>query len=260
MIRDFKRDWFVRWFSGQVERRVRMGFSRVFVRGLDSLRGALAVGPVLVVSNHTSYWDPMLVMHLCCRILGCDAYAMMVAENLRRRPFLGRMGGFGFDPDDPRDGARAVRYAARLLDRPGRLVWIFPQGAERPSAEAVSGFRPGAALIARLAQRASVIPVGFDYEMGGLEKPMAFISVGPRLVADGPLDDDEVAMEMGVRDQLDLIDACLLGHSVAGEFSTVLVSRPSPWSRWAEALLSALTRLGYRDASRPSRILPPAAR
>ena len=30
------------------------------------------------------------------------------------------------------DGASAMRYAARLLDRPRRLVWIFPQGAERP--------------------------------------------------------------------------------------------------------------------------------
>ena len=67
------------WFSGHARSRLRAAFSAVRAEGMDHLRAALAAGPALIVSNHTSWWDPMVVLYLTERVLRCDGHAMMDA-------------------------------------------------------------------------------------------------------------------------------------------------------------------------------------
>ena len=172
------------WLARDAERRVRRAFSAVRMRGLDLVRAELARGPLLVVSNHTSWWDPLMLQLLCTRVLGADAYAVMDAKNLRRLPFFRKVGAFGVDLDDPADGARAVRYGAKLLDRPNRLVWVFPQGREAPI-DAPLELRGGAAAIARVARRAKVVPAALRYEVAGEAKPHAWASFGAPLTEGG---------------------------------------------------------------------------
>ncbi|MDP9033939.1 MAG: lysophospholipid acyltransferase family protein, partial [Myxococcota bacterium] len=131
---------FSRWFGWVAQRRIAGTFGAVRIRGLASVAALVAARPVLVVSNHTSWWDPLVVL-LSSRLLGANVYAMMDAKQLRALPFFARAGAFGVDLVDPRDGARAVRYAAGLLDRPGRLVWLFPQGREVPTTARPLAFR-----------------------------------------------------------------------------------------------------------------------
>lgn len=170
------------WLAWDAERRVRRSFAAVRVRGLAQLRAELERAPLLVVSNHTSWWDPLLLQLLCVRVLRADAYAVMDAKNLRRLPFFAKVGAFGVDLDDPADGARAVRYGAKLLDRPGRLVWVFPQGRETPT-DAPLELRGGAAAMARVAKRARVVPAALRYEVAGDARPHAWVSFGRALSA-----------------------------------------------------------------------------
>jgi 1-acyl-sn-glycerol-3-phosphate acyltransferase len=236
-----KLKWFELWFAGHVQRRLRRTFGALRVRGLPGLREASRNHPVLVVSNHTSWWDPMVCIHLATRILDLDGYALMDAENLTRYPFLGRIGGFGVRLDDPGDCAAGVRYAVRLLDAPRRGLWLFPQGGERPAGAALS-FQRGAAAIARLARLQNVFPAGLKYVFGGREKPEAYCSIGAPL---GHEADDEVArerQERAVAAELARIDSFLCGEGAAGEFETVFESK----TRWpgtlAERLLARITR------------------
>lgn len=172
------RPWFARWMVGRVEARIRHTFGRVRIAGLDRLREATRAGPVLLVANHSAWWDAMLVAWLSRRELQLDAYALMDAENLKRAPFFASLGGFGVDRQSRRDGARAIRYAAERLAGAGSAVWVFAQGEERPWHERPLRFHPGAARIARLAPHALVLPVGFAYVFGGVEKPDAWVSIG----------------------------------------------------------------------------------
>ncbi|MFO0631036.1 MAG: lysophospholipid acyltransferase family protein [Polyangiales bacterium] len=135
-----KHRWFTRWFTAQARGRLRRTFSSVRVQGLDALRALTDAEPLVVVSNHTAWWDPLVVLYLQ-ELLANETYAMMNAQNLERLPFFALVGAFGVDVANPADGASAMRYAARLLDRPRRLVWIFPQGAERPVTLRPLGFR-----------------------------------------------------------------------------------------------------------------------
>lgn len=202
-------------------RRMRRRFEAVRVAGLAETRARLAAGPLLVVSNHTAWWDPLVALLVSAHLLGADGYALMDAKNLRKLPFFKGIGAFGVDLDDPADGARALRYAAKLLRERGRLVWIFPQGEERPITQRPLGFRPGSAEIGRLARRAAVLPVGIRYEHGNTERPRLYVSVGPPVPPGGDAETQRLAQEQAVLRELERIDEALVARDETG-FETVL--------------------------------------
>jgi len=238
-----KSPFFVRWFTGQVDKRIRKMFSRVRVRGLDALQETLREAPVIVVSNHTSWWDPMFCILVGHRLLTCDAYAMMDASNLLRLPFLGRVGGFGVHLDDPADRKRVLRYTRDLLGAPGRLVWIFPQGTERPRVAPLDDFKPGAAIIARTTPDVRVVPVGIRYELRGVPGPEAILSIGPPLEAQTDVETARLAQQAAVTRELETIDRFLMTAEGAAEFQTVRKRAPaSPGERLAERILAFFTR------------------
>lgn len=255
MIAARKSALFLRWFSGDAEKRLRTSFARVRIRGLDNLRTAIASGPVLVVTNHTAWWDPLVAIVITNRIVKTDSYAMMDAKNLERLPFFGKVGAFGVSLDDPSDGARAMRYAAKLLSGGGgsnRLVWIFAQGREVPITVRPLGFRPGSGEIARLA-RAAVVPGALRYEMGNTPEPTLWISFGTPIQPIRDPSEAREAHEAAVTTELDRIEASLVGDDGAQDFTTVYEKRPSRLFAIAESILSWLTR--PRNASPENRLL-----
>lgn len=244
-----KTRWFARWFAGHARGRLERTFGRVFVSGLDGAKRALAEGPVLVVANHSTWWDALVALVVSTLWLEADAYALMDAKNLRRVPFFARVGAFGVDLDDPADGARSLRHSVKLLDRPGRLVWVFPEGRERSPYAPLEGLAPGAAQIARLAKRARVVPIGLRYVFAEAEAPDLYVVIGePR---DAPRD-----AEQGVRDQTAAIaaelaraDAAIAARDASG-FTAVIARRESALGRLAERLLAALLPLPSRKGDR----------
>lgn len=224
---------------------MRRAFGSLRVRGLEPVRALMREGPVLIVSNHTAWWDPLLVLVLTTRVLGVDAFAMMDAKNLRRLPFFGLVGAFGVDLDVPADGARAIRYAAKLLDGPGRVVWIFAQGRERPVTERPLGFRGGTAEIARVARRAVVVPVALRYEHGARPEPDAYVSFGAPLARTRATSRDaeasRLAQEAAVTEELDALDAALRAGDLAA-WVPVFEARPSRLMGLLQAALAWLTR------------------
>lgn len=242
MIPARKSTWFVRWFAKQTDKRIRSMFSKVYVRGEDAFLKTLQAMPVLAVSNHTAWWDPMFAVFVGHGLAAADAYAMMDAKNLARLPFLGRIGGFGVHLDDPADRRRVLKYTAALLDKPGRLVWMFPEGAEKPRAIGVDTFLPGAAIIAKRAPSCAVVPVGLRYEFCGREHPEAFISIGAPM---GKFADTTSASRLqreAVCEELARIDAFVLHRNEADGFSLKMQTKPSRMGSAAERVLAFVTR------------------
>jgi 1-acyl-sn-glycerol-3-phosphate acyltransferase len=227
---------FEAWFLGRVRARLREGFTSLKVRGAEHVREAAARGPVLWVGNHTSWWDPLVVFYLSRAFFELDGHAMMDASNLRRLPFFSRIGAFGVDLSDPADGARALRYAARLLrGGPGRMVTVFPQGRERPVTERPLGFRPGSAELARLAPGAGVLPFALRYEMQGDEKPYAYVAFGPPLAPTRSIERDRAGQEAAVTRLLDELDAALCAGDLTA-YTPLFVHRPALGPLATEAL------------------------
>ena len=240
MIPSRRSAWFARWFARDAERRLGRSFEAIRVRGLASLGATVAAGPTLVVTNHTAWWDPLVALFVAVRLLDADAHAMMDARNLERLPFFGKVGAFGVDLADPADGARAIRYAARLLSGPRRLVWIFGQGREVPITVRALGFRCGSAEFARVA-RAKVVPGALRYELGATPDPVLWLSFGEPIEPIRDVARGHLVHEEHVGAELDRIDRAITAGVTDG-FETIRAKRPAAGLALAQALLAWLTR------------------
>ncbi len=249
MIEARKQALFNAWFANHARTRIQHTFQRLSVHGLARARSIAVDAPVLVVSNHTSWWDPLVVLHASEHLLGTDGHALMDAKNLRRLPFFAMVGAFGVDLERPADGAAAVRYAARLLDRRRRLVWVFPQGRERPVTERPLGFRAGAAAIARVARRAVTVPAGLRYEFAGTERPALYLSFGEPVAATRDLEPGRAAQEAAVELELARIERAVRGDLKAG-FVDAFHAPPSVGGELAEWALARLTASAMGATSR----------
>lgn len=258
MIPARKSKGFERWFAGHVAGRVRGDLQRVQIAGAEDAQRALEAAPVLLVSNHTSWWDVMFAVYVVHRVLkGCDAFAMMDAANLRRLPFFARMGAFGVERAEAGQGlARdSIDYAAGLLAAPGRLVWVFPQGDERPARLRPLGFRRGAAVVAHARPDALIVPLGFHYTLERTAKPCAYLSFGKPVLRGDSVAATTAAMEAAVTAQLDRIDAHLLARDP--NFVTVHKARPGLIERFAEWALARFNRKHARQAVGAEALPPP---
>jgi 1-acyl-sn-glycerol-3-phosphate acyltransferase len=144
-------------------------------------------GPAIVVANHPSSLDPILVALPLARTLHFMADAVQF-----RRPFVGwcirRLGAFPMD----RDGlARDGLVTALELLRRGEVVALFPEGEVCP--EGMHAFEKGAAFLAARSG-APIVPVAIDgaeqvlpgrwwreLPAGWRRRPAVRVTVGPAL-------------------------------------------------------------------------------
>lgn len=230
---------FARFFAHHARSRIRGAFQEVRVHGATEARAVADAAPLLVACNHTAWWDPLVALYLSRYVLEVEPFALMDATNLRRLPFFGRVGAFGVDLGDAADGARGIRYAARLLRAPRTAVWLFPQGDERPITEPLV-FRPGSAEIARLARGCRVLPVALRYEHGKTERPSLWVSFGESLEPRRDVVAGRSAQEAAVARELARIDATLRSGD-ASTFATTHAAVPSFFGTLAERILARLT-------------------
>jgi 1-acyl-sn-glycerol-3-phosphate acyltransferase len=108
-------------------------------------------GPAIVISNHVSYMDAILLGSATPRPIQFVVLQWMYDLLLLRWFYW----GLGTLPVNAGTDARGLRRAVRALGS-GRLVGLFPEGTRSPDGR-VGGARPGAALLAALSG-APVVP------------------------------------------------------------------------------------------------------
>lgn len=129
---DTRRPWFLAMARRYARRRVSRGLDGLWVSGLDEARAALSSRPLIFAANHVAWWDVMLLVVLD-EALGGLGWALMDSKNLRELPFLGWLGALPLDRSSQEHSTQCLRSSVQLLDRPGRALWIFPQGRQRPA-------------------------------------------------------------------------------------------------------------------------------
>jgi 1-acyl-sn-glycerol-3-phosphate acyltransferase len=203
--------WFLALARRYARRRLARGLDGLFVDGLESARAVVQRQPVILAANHVGWWDSFLVVALD-EALGTEGYALMDAESVRRLPFFARLGALPLERGGQASARAGLQAAAARLDRPGRALWIFPQGRHRPAHLRPLGFEPGIRLLARLVPHAAVIPVAFQYAFAERPAPAAFARLGDAIPAQDLAID---AIERSVEDGLARIDRMLAGRAPA---------------------------------------------
>ncbi len=136
--------------------------------------------PLIVVSNHVSWWDGFLLRAVQLRLRPhAPLHSVMLQRELKGKPFLKALGAVGIDPLNPASVKRAVAVLSeRMRRRPDSMVLYFPQGEIRPSHARPLGFLRGIELFARHLPSADILPIGIHLEPLNTVSPHAFISAG----------------------------------------------------------------------------------
>lgn len=220
-----KRRWGSTLFALDARRRLRRAFARCLVSGLQPLRTRLSSGSALVALNHVSFWDGF-VLRCLESALRADAYCLMDRDNFEKLSFLRFAGALPIDTRNPKRARLELARAAGLLDRPGRLIFVFPQGEQVPARFPLR-FRSGVLRLSELAG-VPIVPAGLSYEFLQDPKPEVRISIGEAVTLRGSAVARRRSLEQAVRHELERIDGSLSSPSSDGAADFVSLFRDSP--------------------------------
>ena len=147
---------------------------------------ALSAGrPLIVYSNHPSWWDPAMMIVLAHRLFpGRPGFAPMEQAAFERYGIFRRMGVFGI-ADGGAGAKRFLEVADRALDAPGGMLWVNAEGAFTDARARPVVLRPGVAHLARRRPDALLVPLAMEFGFWDESKPEALARFGTPIVLDG---------------------------------------------------------------------------
>lgn len=153
-------------------------------------RPELPEGPVVVVMNHPSWWDPLVAGELSDLLPGRVVVAPMDAHALKGYGFFAWLGVFGLERG--RAGwRRLLAVADEVGARSDGVLWITPQGRFADVREPVE-LKPGIGHVLHRLGGATLLPVAVEYTLWSERKPEALARVGqPVAVPDGRVHEPE---------------------------------------------------------------------
>jgi lyso-ornithine lipid O-acyltransferase len=123
-----------------------------------TVRGRAPSAPALLVANHMSYFDPMIIASLmpCTVVAKCEVGDWPCIGDVCRR-----LGVLYVERENAHSGARVVREILRSFDR-GVSVLVFPEGTTT-TGRSVLPFKRGSFGAAALSG-VPIVPVALRYE------------------------------------------------------------------------------------------------
>ena len=110
---------------------------------------------VLLISNHTSWWDGFWQLYLNMKVFKKKFHFMMLEEQLRKHWYFNYTGGFSVKKS-ARSTVETIQYSAELLSHPNNLVLMFPQGKVESIHKYSVTFEKGVEKILEKTNRADV--------------------------------------------------------------------------------------------------------
>lgn len=110
---------------------------------------------ILLLSNHTSWWDGFWQLYLNMRVFKKKFHFMMLEEQLRKHWYFNYTGGFSVKKL-ARSAVETIQYSAGLLSHPNNLVLLFPQGKVESIHKHAITFEKGVEKILERTDRKSV--------------------------------------------------------------------------------------------------------
>ena len=193
---------YMRWYVGR-----RFHAVRISRTGLPRVP---AGRPLIVYSNHPSWWDPAIYILLSRMLFPNHAgYGPMDAAALGKYGVFQPMGVFGVPQDSPRGAAIFLRTCLAILDRPSTMLWITAEGAFTDPRIRPIVLRPGLAHLARRVPGATILPLALEYSFWNESRPEALVRFGEPIEAElaGSVNDWTERLEQGLTHTMDALAA-----------------------------------------------------
>ncbi len=164
-----------RFFHWWMPKMFQRSFNAVRIaRGTEGVLTSLDAhaGPVIVVMNHQSWWDPLIAMFFSSRLTPSrQLLGPMELSQLRKFAFLRKLGVFGIEPDHPRSQPAMIDYLAREFAKSPKVsFWVTPQGQFADAREAIR-IRPGVANVAARQEGVRVVSLAVEMAFWLDKKP-----------------------------------------------------------------------------------------
>ncbi len=135
--------------------------------------------PVVVYSNHPSWWDPAMFIVLADTLFrGRPGFGPMDEDAFARYGVFRRLGVFGIANEQPRGARRFLHVSRRVLAEPGGMMWITAEGRFTDARTRPLQLRPGIAHLARLRPDTVFVPLALEYGFWEERRPEAFLRFG----------------------------------------------------------------------------------
>ena len=170
--------WYLRWLFWRKFNAVRIA--------RDGMPVVPAGRPLIICTNHPSWWDPALFILLQTLLFpGRAGFGPMDAEALGKYGLLERMGVFGITLDSRAGAVRFLDVSRRILSDPANVLWITAQGSFADTRTRPIRLRPGIAHLLRRVPDATVLPLAMEYTFWNEGKPEALVRFGAPIAAGG---------------------------------------------------------------------------
>lgn len=183
-----------RWFTWYTRRHMRRHFHAVRVSRRGSPPSEFPPGPLLFVTNHPSWWDPLFGLVLAARYTRRRLYAPIEAESLRRFPFMRKLGLFGIDTKSLHGAKTFLNYARAILNHPSATLAVTAQGELTDVRRRPVVLRHGVGHLCAGLSHGHVYPLAFEYTFWNERLPEALAYFGEAIpIVPGPTADDWTA-------------------------------------------------------------------
>ena len=135
--------------------------------------------PLLLLPNHSTWWDGFFVYLLNKRIFRRTAYLMMLEEQLSKYWFFAKIGAYSIEPEHRRGIVESLAYTVELLDKNMSLVSVFPQGELLPWHTRPLGYKRGVEwILQKYGKPVALLPLAIRTEFLGEKCPSVFFLFG----------------------------------------------------------------------------------
>ncbi|MEM7050112.1 MAG: lysophospholipid acyltransferase family protein [Acidobacteriota bacterium] len=180
-------------YSPRLARFFELWLRRYFAKNFDAVRVCRSgrppedrQGPILVYSNHPSWWDPIHFLLLARLVLPKRRmFGPFEAAALEQYGFFQRLGAFGIETTSRRGAADFLRTCRGILEMPDATLWITAQGEFSDPRRRPVELRPGLAHLVRRLDTGLVVPLAVEYPFWNERRPEALSCFGTPIALDG---------------------------------------------------------------------------
>jgi len=120
--------------------------------------------PLVVYSNHASWWDPLVALVLAEEFLpGRHVFAPMDAGALDGYGFFKHLGVFGVEQGTRRGAGKFLHTARMILRKPKNAIWLTPQSRFADVRERPISFKAGIGHLPKQGGQLCFVPVAVEY-------------------------------------------------------------------------------------------------
>lgn len=141
--------------------------------------------PLLLLPNHSTWWDGFFIYLLNKRIFRRTAYLMMLEAQLSKYKFFAKIGAYSIEPKHRQGIVESLEYTVELLKRGTPLISIFPQGELLPWHTRPLNYKRGVKWVLReYGKPVAILPVAIRTEFLGEKRSEVFFLFGDVKVCD----------------------------------------------------------------------------